>query len=871
MIIALCATLLFAQAGDVFLPKWMTPEESLRVHEIGKGHIITVPPGGWVETPGEFEHLKGVFITWIYGQYNSVFREIVRESGEVSKVYIIVGSSTEQQNITDYLNGNGIPLDSVTFYIWPRNSIWIRDYGPWFMRKQDNIEGIVDFQYNRPRPSDDTIPWRIGQQWGISVYGSPLEHAGGNFMTDGLGTGFASTLIHEENAGYTHAEIDSLMLEYSGLEQFIVLQKINIEYTGHIDLWVKSLNDTLVMVGEYAAGHPNHDLLNDNADSISRCTNREGKPYRIVRIPMPWSMSNAPPSYLNSLFVNNKVLVPLWNEVEDDTAIFIYEQALPGYDIVGIDCSSMSGSGGAIHCITMQAPSPYFIHVQHYPLIDTEDTLNPYRVRARLTTSNSLLAESTLVFYKINSGSYNTTPLATVADTPGVYAGYIPAQSGGDTVHYYLLVKNNDGIRKTSPINVPTHVYTFLVGPDIAPPSITHTPLGDQLVNNWPAHVLALVTDDSGVDSVILEYLINSTPQTPIPMPNTGGNIYEADFGGSVSVGDSVFYKIKAIDGSVNHNVGYDPTSGYHAFAIVDRIPVGIWEPDVTPITSAPLINYLDSLSISYEYNTSYPTLDAYNCMFICVGVYSNNYQITTTQANDLVAYLNNGGKCYLEGGDAWCYDPAGDIYRSYFGINQVNDGGTMSGNIDGVTGTFTQGMSFAYAGENSYIDRIAPVSPAFTIFTNGGYNRTVAYDAGTYRTIGSAFELGGLVDGTPPSTQDTLIEQILIFFGIIVDVEEENEVVVTSVNRLSVLPNPANKKLTFAFDITARTEIKIEMFNVLGQKIAVIADQIFRAGEHKIQWDFHDAKGRELAQGAYFYRVVTEGETKTGKVLFIK
>ena len=230
------------------------------------------------------------------------------------------------------------------------------------------------------------------------------------------------------------------------------------------------------MVGEYASGHPNHVLLNDHADSISRCNNREGMPYRIVRIPMPWSMSNAPPSYLNSLFVNNKVLVPLWNEPEDDTALFIYEQALPGYDVVGINCSQMSGSGGAIHCITMQAPSPYFIHVQHYPLINTEDTLNPYRVRARLTTSSNLLAESTLVFYKINSGSYNTTPLSTVVDTPGVYAGYIPAQSGGDTVSYYILAKNNDGIRRTSPVHVPPQIYTFLVtgNPYIAEQNISN-------------------------------------------------------------------------------------------------------------------------------------------------------------------------------------------------------------------------------------------------------------------------------------------------------------------------------------------------------------------------------------------------------------
>lgn len=463
MSILLCLVILAAQGDDVFLPKWMTPEESLRVNEIGKGHIVTAPPNCWVETPGEFEPLRGAFVTWRYGTYNSIFREIVREIVEVAKAYVIVRSGSEQNNITNYLRSGGVPLDSVVFMTFSNNSIWVRDYGPWFMRKENNAEGIVDFQYNRPRPQDDTIPWRIGQQWGIPVYGSPLEHPGGNFMVDGLGTGFASDLIYEENSSYSHEEIDSLMLAYSGLEQFIVLPRINIEYTSHIDLWTKILNDTLVMVGEYAPGHPNHNILNQNADSISRCTNREGQHYRIVRIPMPWSMSDAPPSYLNSLFVNNKVLIPLWSESEDDTALFIYQQLLPSYDVVGINCSAMSGSGGAIHCITIQAPSSRFIHVQHYPLPDTDDTLNPYRVRARITTSSILITDSTIISYRINSGSFNTTSLSAVTDTPGVYAGYIPAQSNGDTVHYYLSVKNNNGIKRTSPKNVPPHIYTFLI------------------------------------------------------------------------------------------------------------------------------------------------------------------------------------------------------------------------------------------------------------------------------------------------------------------------------------------------------------------------------------------------------------------------
>ena len=458
---------LFTQPTGVFLPHHMTAEESLRIGEIGKNQFVTAPPSGWVETPGEFEPLKGVFITWLYGYYNSVFREIVREVVDVSKVYIIAGGNSEKNNIISYLQNSGIPLDSITFYIWPRNSVWSRDYGPWFMRKKDNSEGIVDFIYNRPRPDDDTIPWRIGNAWGIPVYGSSLEHPGGNFMVDGLGTGFASTLIYEENPGFSHQEIDSLMLAYSGLEQFIVLQRINIEYTGHIDLWTKILNDTLVLVGEYPPGHPNYDLLNQNADSIARCKNREGFPYRVARMPMPYSTSDAPPTYLNSLMVDNKVLVPLWGEPEDDTALYIYQQLLPNHQIVGIDCSSMSGSGGAIHCITMQVPSEYYIHIKHYPLPDTTtDTLNPYRVRAQIITSSNLVAESTLVFYKINSSSnFNTVPLSAVSGSLGVYAGYIPAQTAGDTVFYYLLAKNSDNIRRTSPVDVPPHFYSFLVVP----------------------------------------------------------------------------------------------------------------------------------------------------------------------------------------------------------------------------------------------------------------------------------------------------------------------------------------------------------------------------------------------------------------------
>lgn len=541
------------QASEEILPKWMTPAESLRVHEIGKDHKITDPPEGWVETPGEFEKLRGVWITWIQYSYDDIFREIVREVVDVSKAYIIVGGSTGQSYVEGYLTGGGVPLDSVYFYIYPRNSVWIRDYGPWFIREEGDSEGIVDFIYNRPRPDDDAIPGRIGSDWGIPVYGSPLEHAGGNFMVDGLGTGFASDLIYDENPGYAPSEIDSMMLAYNGLEQFVVVQKINIEYTGHIDLWTKCLSDTLIMVGEYAPGHANHELLKQHAAYFESLTNREGRPYRVVRIPMPWSTSSAPPSYLNSLIVNNKVLVPLWNKAEDDTALVIYGQAMPDHQIVGIDCSDMSGSGGAIHCITMQAPSARFVHVKHDPLGDTEDTANPYRVRAHILTSSGFVHDSMAVCYKVNSAPlFGSTPLTAVIDTQGVYAGYIPAQSAGDTVHYYIHCLNSDGVLRNSPWHAPSHLYSFRVGSTAPVPvaDLTIQLSGSDLRLEWSA----VTTDGLGNPLVVDQYHIYRDTVSFFepgsePLDSTAVLFYTDETGVTGDTRTNYYYAVTAVTG----------------------------------------------------------------------------------------------------------------------------------------------------------------------------------------------------------------------------------------------------------------------------------------------------------------------------------
>lgn len=61
-------------------------------------------------------------------------------------------------------------MAKVGFIHAPTNSIWVREYGPWFIFENDQL-AIVDHIYNRPRPLDDVIPEVIGTQWSLDVYG----------------------------------------------------------------------------------------------------------------------------------------------------------------------------------------------------------------------------------------------------------------------------------------------------------------------------------------------------------------------------------------------------------------------------------------------------------------------------------------------------------------------------------------------------------------------------------------------------------------------------------------------------------------------------------------------------------------------------
>jgi len=184
---------------------------------------------------------------------------------------------------------------------------------------------------------------------------------------------------------------------------------------------------------------------------------------------------------------------------------------------------------------------------------------------------------------------------------------------------------------------------------------------------------------------------------------------------------------------------------------------------------SGPVIqSTIEEIGLVADYMTALPEdLNLYKSVFVCLGVYSNNNKLTTTQGQRLAEFLNNGGRLYMEGGDTWYYDTQ-TAAHDMFHINGIADGTSDLSTISGQTGTFTENISFTYSGDNNYIDHISPKDSAVLILENQTpqYGTAVAYDGEIYKTIGASFEFGGLTDDDYPNTKLNLMQKYLEFFG---------------------------------------------------------------------------------------------------------
>lgn len=458
-----------SQAQD--LPRYMTPAESAiypqyllqQQERLAAG--ITTPPPSPVRTMAEWEEVQAICITWT--SYQSILAQIVAAAQQECTVII---NCSDSNSVKNYLVNAGVFPVNCRYIETPYNSVWIRDYGPHtcYVNDVDTLV-LVEWVYNRPRPYDDAMPEVIAAELGLPLYQttqSPytLVNTGGNFVPDGFGQAFSSNLVLDENPSLSTAQVDNILQQFMGIDNYVHLTNLPYDGIHHIDMHMKLLDEETLLMGEFPSGISDGPQIETNLQFIlSNHSSAFGTPFRVVRIPMvPSTGGSYPPSssyrtYTNGVFVNGSYIFPTYYPQWDSTAYRILGENLPGYKLVGINCNSMISASGAIHCITKLIGVDEPLLISHKPVYAVFDTLSPYSISALIKHRSGI--QSASIMYRTDS-TQSFQSIAMSPGSPGYWEGAIPAQGPGTRIQYYIEAHAIGGKSQVRPITAPTGFWT---------------------------------------------------------------------------------------------------------------------------------------------------------------------------------------------------------------------------------------------------------------------------------------------------------------------------------------------------------------------------------------------------------------------------
>ncbi len=83
--------------------------------------------------------------------------------------------------------------------------------------------------------------------------------------------------------------------------------------------------------------------------------------------------------------------------------------------------------------------------------------------------------------------------------------------------------------------------------------------------------------------------------------------------------------------------------------------------------------------------------------------------------------------------------------------------------------------------------------------------------------------------------------------------------------------PNPFNPNTDVKFDLPVDCRVRLEIFNILGQKVVTVIDEDMKAGYRSVAWNGNDQSGRQVSSGVYFYKLTAGDNIFTKKMMMLK
>ena len=388
--------------------------------------------------PAEFEPHRALWMAWpTYENQRGrptepLLIEIIRAAEGRVAVELLAQDEAEAARIRDRLRREGAPDGHLTIHAVPHGDIWMRDMGPIFLRGDRGGMRVADFGfdmwgYESPDSAnsrlEEAVDRRVAALLGLETVRSELVSEGGSREFNGRGVMLAVEAVERQrNPDWT---LDRMVAEFErvlGVEKVIWLAEGMAEddhtfrgplpggvYTvittgGHVDEFARFADARTILLAEVTEEERradpiaaiSYERLEENRRRLEAATDREGEPFRIVRMPVPDSLFEtmrrgdgvfdylqpleyddgstigpddeirviAAASYLNFMVTNGLVLaqkywrpgLPESLREKDERSLALLREAFPGREVLALDAMAVNLGGGGIHCILQQEP-----------------------------------------------------------------------------------------------------------------------------------------------------------------------------------------------------------------------------------------------------------------------------------------------------------------------------------------------------------------------------------------------------------------------------------------------------------------------------------------------------------------------------------
>jgi agmatine/peptidylarginine deiminase len=311
--------------------------------------------------PGEFESQDALLLDGdsLVDSNPRLFLDLVAQLQDNIDLLLLVSGNKQCEAAKLLLDFHSIPRAHVHFAELPHDTMWTRDYGPIVVMSQGEQAVFVDAFYSIDRGQDDGTPSGLAEMLRTPVVRIPVRIDGGNLLFNGDGLAVTTTRLWNDNSGSELDELSmrELMMDAYGLRQILTLQPLQGEPTGHVDMFVTFVSRNTVLVGKYDSMEEpeNAAVLDQNAAELAKVQTSEG-PLQVIRVPMPRHTDGIWRTYTNVIYANGVVLVPSYPDIGEPglaETLAIFQDLLPGWNVVPVDTSNLIEFSGALHCLSM--------------------------------------------------------------------------------------------------------------------------------------------------------------------------------------------------------------------------------------------------------------------------------------------------------------------------------------------------------------------------------------------------------------------------------------------------------------------------------------------------------------------------------------